>query len=123
MKQIPSLLGDGVYEIDPVIGPHITEQQKGQLIELLTEFEVVIGGSLGLTSACQHHIRIKDEPPVRQQPYCLPHMYKEAVEKEIEMMLKEEVIEAANNKWASPIMIIKKRDDTICLCVDYRKVK
>ena len=50
-------------------------------------------------------------------------MYKEAVEKEIEMMLKEEVIEAANNKWASPIAIVKKRDDTIRLCVDYRKVK
>ena len=41
----------GKYGIDPVIGPHITEQQKGQLLELLTEFEVVTGGSLGHTSA------------------------------------------------------------------------
>ena len=68
----------GEYGIDPVIGPHIIEQQKGQLLELLTEFEVVTGGSVGHTSACQHHIRIKDRPPVRQQPYRLPHMYKEA---------------------------------------------
>ena len=98
------------------------EQQKGQLLELFTEFEVVTGGSLGHTSACQHHIHIKDGPPVRQQPYRLPHVYKEAVEKEIEMMLKEEVIEVANSEWASPIMIVKKRDDTIRLCVDYRKL-
>ena len=48
-------------------------------------------------------------------------MYKEAVEKEIVMMLKEGKIEAANSEWASPIMIIKKKDDTIRLCVDYRK--
>ena len=51
--------------------------------------------SLGHTSACQHHIHIKDGPPVCQQQYRLPHMYKEAVEKEIEMMLKEGIIEAA----------------------------
>ena len=44
------------------------------------------------------------------------------VEKEIEMMLKEEVIEAANSEWASPIVIVKKRDDTIRLYVDYHKL-
>ena len=49
-------------------------------------------------------------------------MYKEAVEKEIVMMLKERIIEAANREWASPIMIIRKKDDTIRLCVDYHKL-
>ena len=71
--------------------------------------------------ACQHYIRIKDGSPIRQQPYLL-HMYKEAVEKEIEMMLKEGIIEAANSEWASPIVIVKKKDDTIRLCVDCRKL-
>ena len=85
-ESIPTWRGE--YGVDPVIGPNITEQQKGQLVELLTEFEVVTGGSLGQTSACQHHIHINDGPPVCQQPYRLPHMYKEAVEKEIVMMLK-----------------------------------
>ena len=49
-------------------------------------------------------------------------MYKAVVEKEIEMILKEGIIEAANSEWASPIMIIKKKDDTICLYVDYCKL-
>ena len=119
-ESIPTWRGE--YGVDPVIGPNITEQQKRQLLELLTEFEVVTGGSLGHTSACQHHIHIKDGPPVRQQPYRLPHMYKEAVEREIAMMLEEGIIEAANSEWASPIVIIKKKDDTIRLCVDYRKL-
>ena len=68
-ESIPTWRGE--YGVDPVIGPNITEQQKRQLLELLTEFEVVTGGSLGHTSACQHHIHIKDGPPVRQQPYRL----------------------------------------------------
>ena len=37
------------------------------------------------------------------------------------MMLKEGIIEAANSEWASPIMIIKKKGDTIRLCVNYHK--
>ena len=72
--------------------------------------------------ACQHHIHIKDGPLIRQQPYRLPHTYKQVVEKEIEMMLKEGIIEAANSEWTSPIVIIKKKDDTIRLCAYYRKL-
>ena len=49
-------------------------------------------------------------------------MYKEAVEKEIEIMLKEGIVEPANSEWASPMVIIKKKDDTIRLCVDYQKL-
>ena len=49
-------------------------------------------------------------------------MYKEAVEKEIEIMLKEGIVEPANNEWASPMVIIKKKNDTIRLYVDYRKL-
>ena len=66
-ESIPTWRGE--YGVDPVIGPHITEQQKGQLLELLTEFEVVTGGNLGHTWACQHHVHIKDRPLIRQQPY------------------------------------------------------
>ena len=108
--------------VDPIINPQLTEQPKGQLLELLTLFEAVTDGRLGHTSACQHHIHTKDGPPVRQQPYSLPHVYKEAVEKEIELMLKQGIIEPASSEWASPIVIIKKKDDTIHLCVDCRRL-
>ena len=79
----------------------MTKQQKGQLLELLTVFEAVTDGRLGCTSASQHHIHNKNGPPVHQQPYRLPHVYKEAVEKEIELMLKQEIIEPSSSEWAS----------------------
>ena len=120
LELIPTWRGE--CDVDPVINQHLREQQKGQLLELLAEFKAVTGGSLGHTSACQHYIHVKDGPPVRQQAYHLPHMYKEAVEKKIEKMLKEGIVEPANSKWASPMVIIKKKDDTIRLCVDYRKL-
>ena len=104
------------------VDPILTEQQKGQLLELFTVFEAVTDGRLGCTYACRHHIHTKHGSPVCQQPYHLPHVYKEAVEKEIELILKQGIIEPDSSEWASPIVIIKKKDDIIHLCVDYRRL-
>ena len=49
-KSIPTWRGK--YGVDPIISPHIIEQQKGQFLQLLTEFEEVTGDSLGHTLAC-----------------------------------------------------------------------
>ena len=63
LESIPTWRGE--CDVDPIINQHLTEQQKGQLLELLTEFKAVTGGSLGHTSACQHYIHVKDGPPVQ----------------------------------------------------------
>ena len=106
----------------PCVGSQLTEQQKGQLLELLTEFKTVMSGKCGRTSIGQHRIRTVEGLPVRQRPYRMPHIYREAVEKELEMMLEEGVIEPCVSEWASPMVIVKKKDDTIRLCVDYRRL-
>ena len=74
-------------------------------------------GKCGQTTDCQHHIRVKCDIPIRQQPYRLPHMYREAVEREIEMMLAEGIIEPCCSEWSSPIVVVKKKDNSIRLCV------
>ena len=37
-------------------------------------------------------------------------------------MLAEGVIEPSQSDWMSPIALIKKKDSSICLCVNYRKL-
>jgi len=76
---------------------------------------VVGSGKCGRTTVCQHHIQVKGDVPVWQQPYRLPHAYREAVEKEIEIMLAEGIIEPCSSEWTSPIVVVKKKDNTIRL--------
>ena len=106
----------------PSVGTQLTVQQKRQLLELLSDFKSVMSGRCGRTSICQHHIRTTGGLPVRQRPYRMPHAYRDTVERELEMMLEEGVIEPCVSEWASPMVIIKKKDDTIRLCVDYRRL-
>ena len=49
-------------------------------------------------------------------------MYREAVERKTEMMLAEGIIEPCCSEWSSPIAVVKKKDNSIQLCVDYRRL-
>jgi len=59
----------------PAIGNQLSKEQKWQLDDLLAKFKTLMSGKCGRTTVCQHHIQVKCDIPVRQQPYCLPHMY------------------------------------------------
>ena len=37
-------------------------------------------------------------------------------------MLAEDVIEPASGPWASPIVLVTKKDGSVRFCVDYRKL-
>ena len=53
----------------------------------------------------------------------LPQEYREAVQNEIQEMLEEGIIESSNSEWSSPIIPVKKKDGSLCLCIDYRRLK
>ena len=43
--------------------------------------------------------------------------YRDAVKEELEEMLKHGVIERSNSPWASPIVLVKKKDGPLRVCV------
>ena len=69
----------------------------------------------------EHRINT-DSKPVRQPQYRIPQAYREAVLKELQEMEENGVIEPSCSEWASPIVVAKKKDGSIRLCIDYRKL-
>ena len=69
-----------------------------------------------------HQIRTGDQLPIHQRPYRISPAYGEQVTKELQEMLEEGVIEPSTSEWSSPIVIVKKKDGDIRVCIDYRKV-
>ena len=45
-----------------------------------------------------------------------------AVDVEIDKMLEKGMIEPSDSPWSSPIVAVTKKDGSLRLCVDFRKV-
>ena len=60
--------------------------------------------------------------PVRIPPWRIPANYRLVVEKQIQTMLKEGIIEESSSPWLAPAVFIRKKTGDIRICVDYREL-
>ena len=67
------------------------------------------GQPLGKTQLIQHEIHTSS-PPIRQPPRRFPIGLREEGEKQIEEMIEKDVIEPSSSPWASPVVLVKKKD-------------
>ena len=79
------------------------------------------GQPLGRTQLIQHEIHTS-RLPIRQPPWRFPIGLREEGEKQIEEMIEKDVIELSLSPWASPVVLVKKKDGTYRVCFDYRKL-
>ena len=107
---------------NPVFGDQLTSEQQYELQGLLEEFADVMQNQPGCTDAAEHTIDTGTARPVKLPPYRLPHAHKETVQQEIDEMLESGIIEPSQSEWSAPIVLVKKKDGTLRLCVDYRRL-
>lgn len=86
----------------------------------MSDFADIIRDLPGRTKLVSYNIVTNDERPIRLPPYRISHAWKGAVKEEIDEMLEEGIIEPSNSDWSFPIVLVKKRDGSLRLCVDYR---
>ena len=88
----------------------------------LSRHKEVFSDIPGRTNMIKHKIELTENNPVRFRPYPLPYAMRENLKKEIEDMLSREIIRESNSPFASPIVIVKKKDGSYRMCVDYWKL-
>ena len=104
---------------------HMTDQQRKKLQDILDRNADLFAKSdcdLGSTDLVKVKIDTGDHPPVKQNPYRLPFSQRQTVQDQINDMLKAGIIEPSRSPWASPIVIVSKKDGTKRFCIDLRKV-
>ena len=58
--------------------------------------------------------------PIKQRAYHASHHHCQEIEKQVEEMLCNGIIEPSVSPWASPVVLVTKADNTLGLCIDYR---
>lgn len=90
---------------------------------VLSEFSDVFGEPVGLPPrrACDHRIPlIPGAQPVNIRPYRHKSDHKDEIERQVAELLKTGVIQHSISPFASPAILVKKKDGTWRLCIDYR---
>ena len=67
-------------------------------------------------------LQLITDQPIRSKPYPVPQAMKAVISKKISDMLKLGVIERSSSGYASPVVLVKKKDESVRFCIDFRKV-
>ena len=70
----------------------------------------------------QHRVKLTSDKPIRSRPYPIPYSVRITLRKKLNDMFKMNIIRESRSPHSSPIDIVKKRDDTNRLCIDFRKL-
>lgn len=78
------------------------------------------GTPLGRTSVLKHQMEKGDTAPIRQRPRRVLPLYHQEFQKLIDQMLKDNVIRPLQSPWVLPIVLVKQKNGSQRMCVDYR---
>ena len=110
--------GDAPTSREAMISDQLTEGQHQMLAALLLEYWEVMCPDPGRTTLVELHIDTGGANPIRLPPYRVPCAYRGAVAD----MLQAGIVETSKSSWAAPIVLVQKKDGTLCCCVDYGKL-
>ena len=96
--------------------------KKSELLFLLGEFSDVMCSVPGKTNIAVHHIHTGTGRPIRLPAYRLPHAFRDQVKKELGEMLEAGIIEHSSSEWSFPMVVVRKKDGSLRICVDYRRL-
>ncbi|KAL4346959.1 hypothetical protein GQ457_17G027670 [Hibiscus cannabinus] len=100
-------------------------ESRPELQHILNAYEDVFREPQGMPPerVHDHAIVLKEgAQPVNLRPYRFPHCQKTEVEKQISEMLAASIIRTSKSPLASPCLLVKKKDGSWRLCVDYRQL-
>ena len=77
---------------------------------------------LGRTNIVKHVIKVDNRVPFKERYQRIPpHQYEE-VHKHLKEMEEIGAIRRSNSPWASPVVLVRKKDGSLWFCIDLRKL-
>ena len=78
------------------------------------------GNELGCTSAIEHEIHIENSKPFKEQFQHIPPPLLEEVHTSLWDMLEVGAIHPSQSLWCNAVVLVQKKDGTLCFCVNFR---
>ena len=100
----------------------LPEEKAVEVRKVMKEYEEIFSDLPGKTRVIEHDIVLTDDKPIRMKQYPVPIHFEKDLKKELDELLGMGLIEHSDSAYASPMVLIRKKDKSIRLCVDYRQL-
>ena len=77
---------------------------------------------MGRTTLVEHPIDTGSQRPIRQGLRRHPTAHLETIDRQVDELIQNDFVEPAASPWASNVVLVRKKDGSHRLCVDYRAV-
>ena len=94
----------------------------GRIEEKFTDIGASSLMDLGNTCLIEHEVNTGNAKPIKQSMRRVPFAMKEEFNKLVDEMLNAGLIVESESPWCSPTVLVKKKDGSMRICVDYRRV-
>ena len=102
----------------------LTSEQQSTVRKLLLEFRDIFSchGEIGHCKSVQHDIDTGDHVPIKQAPRRLDFHKQGIADTCIKEMLEREIIRPSQSPWASPVVLLTKKDAKPRFAIDFRRL-
>ena len=111
----------GVHVDEGIVDPQYIQQ----LDRLLYKYRAVFAedsSELGCASGVEHEIHLSTSVPIKLPYRHIPPTQIPEVKAHVKGLLEQGVIEESVSPYAAPIVLVRKKDGSLRLCVDYRRL-
>lgn len=117
----PKLVSNLISEQITINTPLQGTERESLLAVLREHSDFLITGTASTTvKTGKMHINLTDKTPVAYRPYKLSHQEKLKVREIIRDLKDKGIIRESQSQYSSPIILVKKKDGSDRMCVDYR---
>ena len=103
----------------------LTVAQKEEVRRMLDRMSHVFardGKDLGCANAVRHDIKLTDDQPFRSPHRRVPPAQFEEFRAAVSDLLEAGIIRESKSPYASPVVLVRKKDGTLRVCVDFRRL-
>ena len=117
-------VGESDVEFEDLDIGDLEEPEKQRFISMLKDYHEKVK-EIPISKAklpIKHDIRLTDDIPTTCAPRLMPHSRRAAIETQLNSLLSSGCIEKSTSPYSAPIVPVLKKDGSIKLCIDYRKL-
>lgn len=106
-----------------VIGKNLSDVQQKKVSELIEKYHDVFASNPkkpSRTTSMEHRIDTGDALPVKYKQRRVPVAFEEEVDRQVDEMLRNDIIRPSCSPWNAPLLLVKKKDGSQRFVCDFR---